>query len=114
MDRALGHSFQLRKYHEIIHPICHIVSSHGDFGIQGLQASIEQSFEEAPTRKIVRKLNKVYHMLEDKYNVPTIEEQTRYRDLIRYEREEYIKKRMLEKGSDVQKLESDIYTNNAG
>ncbi len=40
MDRALGLSFQLRKYHEIIHPICHIVSSHGDFGIKGLQASI--------------------------------------------------------------------------
>ena len=27
MKRALGLSFQLRKYNEFIHPICHIVSS---------------------------------------------------------------------------------------
>lgn len=42
-----------------------------------------QSFLESPTRKIIRKNNKVYHMLEDHSSIPTQDEQIRYRKLIR-------------------------------
>ena len=53
--------------------------------MDSLRSAVMQAFLEAPTRKIVRKNNKTYHMLEDSSSTPTPDEQARYKKLIRHE-----------------------------
>lgn len=112
MDRALSLTYQLKKYHSFIHPLAHIVSSDSSYGFKSLACSMMQAFEEAPTRKIIRKNNKVYYMLEDKDSVPTPEEQYRYRDLIEGEKTQHKLDKWRDKGEQVHELIRDISNSN--
>lgn len=67
-----------------------------------------QAFLEAPTRKIIRKNNKVYYMLEDHAGVPSIEEQQKYRALIKAEKAEFIVDKENSKSSKLKRLEAEI------
>lgn len=53
--------------------------------MDSVKTSIIQAFEESPTRKIVRKEGKLYYMLEDEDGIPDLEEQRRYRAIIKEE-----------------------------
>lgn len=112
MTRAQSLAFQLRKYRDVLNPIFHLASSHSRFGLEGIQSSITQSFQEAPTRKIIRKNNQVYYMLEDKSSVPSQEEQKRYRTLIYDENMKWQVGKEENKSETRKQLESDIRKSN--
>lgn len=114
MTRSLAMTHQLRKYHDIINPVCHLVSSKWaaltriDFGLNSVRSAMMQAFLEAPTRKIIRKNNKVYYMLEDQTGVPSIEEQKKYRELIRAEKVIYNIEKETGKSETVKRIEAEI------
>lgn len=90
MDRALSLAFQVKKYNEFVSPLVHLTSANNGFGVEGLESAIMQNFLESPTRKIVRKNNLIYHMLESSEGEITKEEQRKYRSLIQEAQRERI------------------------
>lgn len=68
-----------------------------------------QSFEESPTRKVVRKEGKIYYMLEDEDGIPDGEEQRMYRAIIREELGELKSKRRSARNTeDVRMLMEEV------
>lgn len=63
---------------------------------------------EAPTRKIIRKNNKVYYMLEDNSGVPSQEEQQKYRSIIQDENLAYYAVKQNNKSDEIKQLEASI------
>ena len=47
-------------------------------------------------------------MLEDNSNLPTLEEQQKYRQIIRQEKIDYVKRKQIEKGQERVQLEDNI------
>lgn len=70
-----------------------------------MRSAIMQAFLEAPTRKIIRKNNKTYHMLEDSSSTPTVEEQQRYKRLIRHDNIEHMIEKEQSKSAERRLLE---------